>query len=57
MKDVKEILEEVRLLLEHELDFTREQATLAEAVAAYRSAFGIRVARVIPALCTPLPSN
>ena len=52
VRDVKEMLAEVRLLLEHELDFPREQATLAEAYRAYRSSFGIRVPRPIKPLCT-----
>ena len=52
LHDVKEMLAEVRLLLEHELDFPREQATLAEAYRAYRSSFGIRVPRPIRPLCT-----
>jgi ubiquinone biosynthesis protein len=43
----------VRLLLERELDFAREQATLAEAQRTYRSSLGVRVPRVIPALSTP----
>jgi ubiquinone biosynthesis protein len=50
--EVKETLTEVRLLLEHELDFGREQATLADAGLAYRSTLGIRVPRVIRELCT-----
>jgi ubiquinone biosynthesis protein len=51
VRQVKETLEEVRLLLEHELDFAREQATLGEAARMYRSSFGIRVPRLIPPLC------
>jgi len=51
--DVEEILAEVRLLLEHELDFVREQATLIDAVDAYRASIGIRVPRLIRPLCTP----
>lgn len=51
--DVDEMLTEVRLLLDHELDFRREQATLAEAVLTYRGSLGIRVPLVIQALCTP----
>ena len=47
-----EMLTEVRILLEHELDFAREQATLAEAARMYRGSLAIRVPRVIPALCT-----
>ena len=50
--DVKEILTEVRLLLEHELDFRREQATLLEAVRMYRASIGIRVPRLIEPLST-----
>ncbi|PWU11518.1 MAG: hypothetical protein C5B51_02440 [Terriglobia bacterium] len=51
-RDLKEMVAEVRLLLEHELDYVREQATLREAQRAYRSSFGIRVPRVITPLCT-----
>jgi len=51
-KDVNDMLTEVRLLLERELDFAREQATLAEAVRIYRSSIGIRVPRVMERLCT-----
>src|SRR6185369_2754729 len=50
--DVQEMLVEVRQLLEHELDFVREQAALAEAGRSYRASIGIRVPRVIPELCT-----
>ena len=50
--DVQEMLVEVRQLLEHELDFPREQATLAEAARGYRSSIGIRVPRIIPHLST-----
>jgi ubiquinone biosynthesis protein len=46
------MLAEVLLLLEHELDFRREQATLVEAVKMYRASIGIRVPRVIRELCT-----
>ncbi len=50
--DVKEMLAEVLLLLEHELDFRREQATLLKAVKMYRASIGIRVPRLIEPLCT-----
>ena len=50
--DVKEMLAEVLLLLEHELDFRREQATLLEAAKMYRASIGIRVPRLIEPLCT-----
>jgi len=51
-RDVDEALTEVRLLLERELDFRREQATLSEAAATYRGTLGVRVPRVIPQLST-----
>jgi ubiquinone biosynthesis protein len=53
VRDVDDMLTEVRLLLERELDFTREQATLEEAAATYRASIGIRVPRVFRPLCTP----
>jgi ubiquinone biosynthesis protein len=43
----------VRRLLQHEVDFPREQETLVEAEQLYRSMPGVRVPRVIHALCTP----
>jgi ubiquinone biosynthesis protein len=52
IRDVTEMLVEVRMLLEHELEFTREQATLEEVQGAYRASIGIRVPRVIHPLCT-----
>ena len=52
IRAVDEMLTEVRILLEHELDFGREQATLAEATRMYRGSLAIRVPRVIPELCT-----
>lgn len=52
IRDVSETLTEVRLLLERELDFAREQSTLAEAAYVYRGTLGVRVPRVIPELCT-----
>ena len=52
-RDVDEMLGEVRLLLEHELDFRREQKTLAEAHRTYRGTLGVRVPAVIDVLCTP----
>ncbi len=47
-----ETLTEIRLLLEREVDFPREQATLAGALSEYRSLRGVRVPRVIPRLST-----
>ena len=49
-----ETLAEIRLLLEREVDFPREQATLANALSEYRSLRGVRVPRVIPALSTTI---
>jgi ubiquinone biosynthesis protein len=51
-QEVDQMITEVRLLLEHELDFRREQATLAEAAGTYRGTLAIRIPRVIPALST-----
>jgi ubiquinone biosynthesis protein len=47
-----ETLTEIRLLLQREVDFPREQATLASALGEYRSLRGVRVPRAIPLLCT-----
>ncbi len=52
VRDLREMITEVRLLLEHELDFPREQATLLEAHRMYQASFGIRVPRLIQPLCT-----
>jgi ubiquinone biosynthesis protein len=52
VRDLKEMLLEVRLLLEHELDLPLEQRTLVEAHTTYRSSIGIRVPRLIGPLCT-----
>src|SRR5699024_5515521 len=53
VRDVQEMLTEVRTLLEHELDFEQEQRTLTEAARMYRSSYGIRVPALIRPLCTP----
>ena len=42
----------VRRLLQHEVDFVREQKTLEEAWNLYRNVSGVRVPRVIEPLCT-----
>jgi ubiquinone biosynthesis protein len=47
-----ETLTEIRLLLQREVDFPREQATLANALSEYRSLRGVRVPRLIPSLST-----
>ncbi len=43
---------EVRRLLQHEVNFLREQATLGEAARLYCSTPGVRVPRLIQPLCT-----
>jgi ubiquinone biosynthesis protein len=48
-----ETFRKVRRLLEHEVDFPREQDTLLRAHTLYRSAARVRVPRLIPPLCTP----
>ena len=45
-------LTEIRLLLEREVDFPREQATLAHALGEYRALPRVRVPRLIPLLST-----
>lgn len=50
---IAEMVSEVRLLLERELDFEREQEMLRDATETYRLTLGIRVPRLIPPLCTP----
>lgn len=52
VREISDSLAEVRLLLEHELDYVREQATLLDAWRCYRSSIGIRVPRLIRPLCT-----
>jgi len=47
-----ETLTEIRLLLQREVDFPREQVTLANALSEYRSLRGVRVPRLIPSLST-----
>ncbi len=44
--------DEVRRLLQHEVDFVREQATLVEAYRLYQAVPGVRVPRLIQPLCT-----
>lgn len=47
-----ETIMEVRRLLEHEVDFVREQATLVQAAQIYRGVRGVRVPRLIEPLST-----
>jgi ubiquinone biosynthesis protein len=49
---LSETLADVRLLLEREVNFRREQATLSELLAAYRAVPGVRVPRPIEPLCS-----
>lgn len=48
---LSETLADVRLLLEREVNFRREQATLAELLGPYRAVPGVRVPRPIEPLC------
>jgi ubiquinone biosynthesis protein len=50
-REVIDTLEEVRLLLEREVDFRREQATLAEVTRVYKRS-GTHAPKPIPELCT-----
>jgi ubiquinone biosynthesis protein len=50
--DVPDMVSEVRLLLEHELDFEGEQATLRDALRTYRLTLGVRIPRIIAPLST-----
>jgi ubiquinone biosynthesis protein len=52
MGRLAETLTEIRLLLQHEVDFPREQATLANALNEYRSLRGVRIPRLISSLST-----
>ncbi len=52
-RHVADMVSEVRLLLEHELDFVREQGTLADARKTYRLSLGIRIPRLIGLLSKP----
>jgi ubiquinone biosynthesis protein len=49
---IPDTFRKVRRLLRHEVNFVREQKTLLEAADLYRSIPGVRVPRVIKALCT-----
>jgi ubiquinone biosynthesis protein len=49
---IPDTFHKVRRLLRHEVNFRREQKTLVEAAALYRSYSGIRIPQVIQALCT-----
>ena len=49
---IPDTFRKVRRLLRHEVNFRREQKTLLEAAALYRSYPGIRIPRVIQPLCT-----
>ena len=49
-----ETFTEIRRLLENEVDFRREQASLAEAESVFSSLPGVRVPRVILPLCSPV---
>jgi len=50
---IPDTFRKVQRLLRHEVNFVREQKTLVEAAALYKSMSGVRVPRVIQPLCTP----
>jgi ubiquinone biosynthesis protein len=50
---IPDTFRKVRRLLQHEVNFVREQKTLVEAWNLYRNMSGVRVPRVIQPLCTP----
>jgi ubiquinone biosynthesis protein len=50
---IPDTFKKVRRLLQHEVNFVREQKTLLEAQALYCSMRGVRVPRLIKPLCTP----
>ena len=49
---IPDTFRKVRRLLQHEVDFAREQKTLIEAGALYKNVRGVRVPRVMRPLCT-----
>jgi ubiquinone biosynthesis protein len=50
---IPDTFRKVRRLLQHEVNFVREQKTLVEAADLYRSMSGVRVPQLIQPLCTP----
>jgi len=54
LRRLAETLTEIRLLLEREVDFPREQATLLNSLSEYRKLRGVRLPHVIPSLSTPI---
>ncbi|MBZ5566311.1 MAG: hypothetical protein LAN64_00520 [Acidobacteriia bacterium] len=50
---IPDTFRKVRRLLQHEVNFVREQKTLREAWTLYEPMSGVRVPRLIPQLCTP----
>jgi len=51
---IPDTFRKVRRLLQHEVNFRREQKTLQEAAALYRDLPSVRVPDVIPFLCSPM---
>ncbi|HVP44557.1 MAG TPA: AarF/UbiB family protein [Terriglobales bacterium] len=50
---IPDTFRKVRRLLQHEVDFVREQTTLVEAGKLYHDIAGVRIPRVLAPLCTP----
>ena len=53
VRQIPDTFRKVRRLLRHEVNFAREQKTLAEAAALYKGMAGVRVPRLMQPLCTP----
>jgi ubiquinone biosynthesis protein len=53
VRQIPDTFRKVRFRLRHEVNFRREQKTLAEAATLYRGMSGVRVPRLIQPLCTP----
>jgi ubiquinone biosynthesis protein len=50
---IPDTFKKVRRLLQHEVNFDREQKTLNEAGNLYRGLVGVRIPQLIPSLCSP----
>jgi len=53
VRQIPDTFRKVRRLLQHEVNFAREQKTLVEAAALYKGMSGVRVPQLMQPLCTP----
>ena len=53
VRAIPDTFRKVRRLLQHEVNFKREQKTLVEAAALYKGMAGVRVPQLMLSLCTP----